>query len=117
MFFHVFKYRLLCIVRDKENMFWILAFPLILGTFFNLAFSNLTQGEFFETIPIAIIDNEGYTENENIKLVLESVSDKTNTDKPLFSYVLTDVENAKSMLDDNEISGYVDFQGEIDITV
>ncbi len=117
MFFHVFKYRLLCIVRDKENMFWILAFPLILGTFFNLAFSNLTQGEFFETIPIAIIENEGYTENENLKLVLESVSDKTNNDKPLFSYVLTDVENAKGMLDENEISGFVDLQGEIDITV
>jgi len=117
MFIHVFKYRLKCILRDKENMFWTLLFPLILATFFNLAFSNLTQGEFFETIPIAIIENEGYTENENIKLVLNSVSDNTNSEKPLFSYVITDVENAKSMLDENKISGYVDLQGEIDITV
>ena len=36
MFFHIFTYRLKKLLRTKEMIFWTLAFPILLGTFFNL---------------------------------------------------------------------------------
>ena len=39
-------------------IFWTFAFPIILGTFFNMAFSNIIEQEKLAVIDIAIIDNE-----------------------------------------------------------
>ena len=43
MFWHNFKYNLKILLRDHALVFWTLAFPLILATFFSLAFSNIEQ--------------------------------------------------------------------------
>jgi ABC-2 type transport system permease protein len=67
MFKHIFVNRLKCLIRDKESVFWTLFFPILLATFFNLAFSNLTKQEDFNTINIAVINNEAYQNNESFK--------------------------------------------------
>ena len=36
MFFHTMKYTLLNLLRDKGQVFWCVAFPLLLGTMFHL---------------------------------------------------------------------------------
>ena len=41
MFFHAYKYKLKSLFREKETFFWIMFFPLILGTFFFMAFSKI----------------------------------------------------------------------------
>ena len=56
MFIHNFKYALKALFRDKMLIFWTFAFPIILGTFFNMAFSNIENSEKlemtnFKTIP------------------------------------------------------------------
>ena len=38
---NLFKYRFIQTLREKGNMFWGLAFPIILGTFFYFAFGSL----------------------------------------------------------------------------
>ena len=43
MFFHNFKYSLKNAFRQKEFLFWILAFPIILGTFFYVAFNSMYE--------------------------------------------------------------------------
>ena len=56
MFFHMYKYRLKTLFNQKEEFFWILLFPIILGTFFFLAFADITKkNETFETINIAVV--------------------------------------------------------------
>ena len=45
MFFHNFKYSLKNAFRQKEFLFWILAFPIILGTFFYVAFNSMYEKE------------------------------------------------------------------------
>ena len=39
MFFHTMKYTLLNLLRDKGQVFWCVAFPLLLGTMFHFAFA------------------------------------------------------------------------------
>ena len=43
MFFHAYKYKLKSLFREKETFFWIMFFPLILGTFFFMAFSKISS--------------------------------------------------------------------------
>lgn len=51
-----FKYSFLSLLRNKTLTFWTLLFPLILGTFFNLAFSNIISStESFTEIPVAVV--------------------------------------------------------------
>lgn len=47
MFFHTMKYTLLNLLRDKGQVFWCVAFPLLLGTMFHFAFGRLGSGEVF----------------------------------------------------------------------
>lgn len=61
MFLHFFKYQFKTLFRNKMVIFWTLVFPLALATFFNLAFSNLTASEEFETVNVALVE-----EQENI---------------------------------------------------
>ena len=72
MFFHNFKYSLKNAFRQKEFLFWILAFPIILGTFFYVAFNSMYEKEsMFNKIPVAIVEN---TENTAFKEVIKELS-------------------------------------------
>ena len=58
MFLHNFKYSLKTLLRNKGLIFWTFAFPIILGTLFNLAFSDIENKETLDIIDIAIVNNE-----------------------------------------------------------
>lgn len=52
---HLLKYLLIQTVREKENMFWALMFPIVLGTFFYFSFGSGDMGEDMEAIPVAVV--------------------------------------------------------------
>ena len=64
---HLFKYRFLQTIRNVPVMFWALAFPIILGTFFYLSFGNAgleSTGESnWEEIKVAVIKEGDSSEN------------------------------------------------------
>lgn len=45
MFIHNFIYSFKTLFKNKALIFWTFAFPIILGTFFNMAFSNIENSE------------------------------------------------------------------------
>ena len=106
MFIHNFKYSLKTLFRNKALIFWTFAFPIILGTFFNMAFSNIESSEKLDVINIAIIKNEDFNNNEIFKTAFEELSDKNNDDR-LFETRYTTEEEAKKLLEDEEIVGYM----------
>ncbi len=106
MFIHNFKYALKTLFRDKMLIFWTFAFPIILGTFFNMAFSNIENSEKLEIIDIAIVDNDEFQNNELYKEALKTLSDEGNADR-LFNTRYVTEEEAKQLLEKNEITGYM----------
>lgn len=56
---HLLKYRILQTVRRGSVMFWALAFPIILGTFFYISFGSGDMGEDMEMIPVAVVLDGG----------------------------------------------------------
>lgn len=106
MFIHNFKYTFITLFKNKMLIFWTFAFPIILGTFFNMAFSNIENNEKLDIINIAIIENEEFKENEIFKEAFKTLSDENNEDR-LFNLKIVTEENAKELLENDEIVGYM----------
>lgn len=106
MFIHNFIYAFKTLFRNKMLIFWTFAFPIILGTLFNMAFSNIENSEKLKIINIAIIQNENFENNEAFKTSFEELSDEDNEDR-LFNTQYTTEEKAKELLDNGKIVGYM----------
>lgn len=109
MFIHNFKYSLKTLFRNRMLIFWTFAFPIILGTFFKMAFSNIENSEKLKIINIAIVNNEDFQNNKAFKMTFENLSDENNDDR-LFSTQYTTQEDAKELLDKGEITGYMELK-------
>lgn len=118
MFFHNYRYRLKCILRDKQTMFWTLIFPILLATLFNLAFSNISSAENFSEIEVGIVKDEEYNKNTGFIKAIESVStSKDSSKKNLFNIQYITKEQGEELLEDREIEGYVYFKDGINLVV
>ena len=106
MFIHKFKYTLKILLKNRMLLFWTFAFPILLGTFFTMAFSDIESGEMLDIIDIAIVENDEFKSNEVYQEVFQSLSDKKNEDR-LFHTVYTTQKKAEKLLEDKEISGYL----------
>lgn len=113
MFFHIFINKLKIILKNKSMIFWTLFFPLALATFFNLAFSNIDSGEKFKAIDIAVVNNEEFNKNENFKYLIESLSKEEN----IFNTKYVDLKEAKKLLEDNKITGFIVIEDKINVHV
>ncbi len=106
MFIHNFKYVFKTLFRNKTLIFWTFAFPLLLGTFFNLAFSSIEKNEKLDIIDIAIVDNLEFKNDEVMKSTFKELSNKDNKDR-IFNTKYVSLDKAKKLLSDNKVSGYL----------
>lgn len=106
MFIHNFKYTLKTLFGNKMLIFWTFAFPIIMATFFNLAFSNIENSEKLSMIDIAIVENEDFKNNKILKESFKTLSDEENKDR-LFSLKYVEESKAKELLENDEITGYL----------
>ncbi|QUH25952.1 ABC transporter permease [Serpentinicella alkaliphila] len=97
MSFHIFKYSFKSLIKDKMSLFWMLCFPLILATFFNLAFANVMSNEVFNPVKIAIVTDH------TMPLGLEKAMNESN----LFNISHTTEAEAKDLLSNRAITGYI----------
>jgi ABC-2 type transport system permease protein len=114
LFAHIFIYRLKCLLRDRETIFWTALFPLILGTLFYMAFSNLNNNELFQPINIAVVNDSQYQMNESFKQALNKAS---AGEQRLFNATVTSKDQADKMLSDNLIDGYIVVEEPIKLVV
>lgn len=108
MFLHNFKYSFLFLLKNKSLVFWTFFFPIILGTFFYMTFSNIENNEKLKKINIAIINNEELKNDKLLLSVLGYLSEDNNNE--IFSTIYTDLEKAKELLENKEIIGYLEIK-------
>ena len=75
MFIHNFKYTFLTLFRNTGLIFWTFAFPLILGTFFYMAFANIENSETFKPLDIGVVQNNEF---ENTMFYKKRINQKKN---------------------------------------
>lgn len=106
MFIHNLKYSLKTLFKSKMLLFWTFAFPILMGLFFNLAFSDIEKNEMLDIIDIAIINNEEFNQNLIYKEAFNSLSSDENK---MFNITYTSLEESKKLLEEEKISGYISF--------
>lgn len=114
MFKHIFINRLKLLLRSKVMIFWTAIFPIILATFFNLAFGNIAEEEKFKPFDIAIIKNDNYENEVNFKTLVENLSADGQGKMFNVQYV-GNIEEANKLLDDNKIKGYIQVEELVNI--
>lgn len=99
----IFFSRLKVLLRRKENLFWILLFPILLSTVEFLAFGKFIKNTPIDTIKIGLIEDkeEVYKINPILKEVFENASldDELKlfniTTYPTYESAITDFNNKK----------------------
>lgn len=106
MFEHNYNYTIKTLFRDKMLIFWTFAFPLILATFFHMAFSNIEKSEQLDIIDIAVVENENYKNSLLLNKVIPTLSDKKEKNR-LFRTKYVTEQKAKKLLKEEKIEGYL----------
>lgn len=110
MFMHNFKYTFKVLMRSRMLIFWTFVFPILLGTMFKLAFSNIENNEMLQVIEIAIVKNTDFLGNEAFCQTFEYLSDAENEER-LFHTVYVTEDEAERLLAKDEIAGYLQMEG------
>lgn len=112
MFGHNFKYSLLTGLRSKEVVFWLILFPIALGTLFKMAFGNLYEDLEFSAIKIAVVEENG--KDETLRTVLEGISEGEDA---IFDVEYTDSDDALKKLENEDVKGVIYASDELKLTV
>lgn len=101
MFIHLFKYRLKVLLKTRSLLFWTFAFPIILGLFFNAAFSGLDNTDVIETTDVALINQS----EERTDTFREVLSELKSDEAALFKVKEMSEDKAAKLLKEDKISG------------
>ena len=115
MFLHLFKYRFKSFLREKEEFFWCLIFPLLLFLCFKLAFSSIADKEWsFHSIPVAVVYEK---ENALFEEVLGKISEDDSQGEEFLKITETDYEAALDLLEDKKVDGIILVKDEVTLIV
>lgn len=95
--------------KNKELIFWTFAFPIILGTLFFMAFSDIKTAQKYEATKVAIIENEKNPLTPIYEDIFKQIGDEKSENRlvdPIYEKTLDD---AKVKLDNKEIVGIIVF--------
>lgn len=111
MFFHLFRYELKKTLRERDVIFWMMIFPIFLGTVFHIAFGDLYNvTETFKSVPVAVV---GAEKDPVLSAVLDGAS---SGDEPMFDVKKTDRETALKMLKDEKVSGIINAGSDLSLS-
>ena len=100
MFLNILCKKLKVCVNNKQNIFWTLMFPMIMGTLFTVAFGDIYDTYKFEPIKTAVVFDTDNTEIiEQTKAFLEGVS---SDGKKILDVQYMEYEEAEELLKDGE---------------
>lgn len=103
---HNFKYAFLTLLKNKTLIFWTFAFPILLGTFFQMAFQDIESSETLQVMDIAIIKSDTWENNLIWRTAFSKLSEEGSQEQ-LFHITYTNEEEALELLENDKIIGYL----------
>lgn len=108
------KYSFLRLLRNKNEFFWILLFPIILGIFFKMGFSGLNESDKFSAIPVAIVNEN--TQNFSLFQKVADSLDK-NSNESMLDITYTSNDKAQALLEQQKIVGILTVSDTVKLTI
>lgn len=114
MFIHTLYYTLKTLLRNKAQVFWCLAFPIVLGTMFHFAFGGLSSSEQFSAIPVAVV-----LDDSKNNVILTNILDSLGAPgENQFLEITYATENeALSLLEQKKITGILYGNDTLSLTI
>ena len=109
MFIHNLKYTIKTLFKNKVLIFWTFAFPIILGLFFNMAFSNIEKDEKLQVFDIAVVNNNQFQKK---KIYQEALKKLSHGEDKLFNIKYVSQKKAAKLLNNSDIKGYILFKND-----
>jgi len=110
--FHNIKYYTLSTIREKDVIFWLMIFPVILATFFHVSLIGVYDQDIkYNCIPVAVVEKQ---ENKTFRDVMDGISEG---DDALFKTTYTDEDKALKMLDNGDVKGVIISDGGLSLKV
>ncbi len=99
--------------RSKFNMFWILLFPIALGTLFYIAFSNLGQSESMHAIPVAVVaDDDDYG-----NMLEETINSMKKSNPDFLKATFCGSKKARKLLENGNVYGIIESGQNIKLSI
>lgn len=106
MFWNLYWKRIIGSFRNVDGLIWTWVFPALLSTLFYFTFSSLDATMQLKEIPLGVIDDAAYRQDDAFRSTLESVSVQNGGEL----FILTsfaDMDSADAALEGGEIEGYI----------
>ena len=102
MFLHNLKYEILTSLRARDLIIWLMIFPIILGTFFKIAFGSMYEKDsMFKTIDVAIVEEQ---KSQAFDQTIETIE---SSDDPILKATYTDEAEALKLLENGDVTGII----------
>lgn len=109
MFIHNLKYTIKTLFKNKVLIFWTFAFPIVLGLFFNMAFSNIEKDEKLQVFDIAVVNNNAFQKE---KIYQDALKKLEHGKDKLFNIKYVGQKKANKLLNNSDIKGYIIFKND-----
>ena len=105
--FSMIKYHLVLNLRERTMVFWTLAFPLLLGIFFYFGLGGIDEASAFDTIPVAVVQNETESVDSSTSETTDNTSENTDDTSQSTDTSSESTDSSSENTDDNA-SEYMD---------
>lgn len=109
MFIHNLKYTIKTLFKNKVLIFWTFAFPIVLGLFFNMAFSNIEKDEKLQVFDIAVVNSNAFQKE---KIYQDALKKLEHGKDKLFNIKYVSQKKANKLLNNSDIKGYIIFKND-----
>ena len=109
MFIHNLKYTIKALFKNKVLIFWTFAFPIVLGLFFNMAFSNIEKDEKLQFFDTAVVNNNAFQKE---KIYQDALKKLEHGKDKLFNIKYVSQKKANKLLNNSDIKGYIIFKND-----
>lgn len=105
MFGNIYRKYIIRAVRSQDMVIWTFLFPILLATLFHFALSSLEEENSFETVPVAMVQDQELDQAVYLKQMMESLSEG-ETPVIKISWAADD-EEAEELLKEEQVKGYI----------
>ena len=120
-------------LRNRQALFWMIVFPIVLATMFNGFFGGLSEGYELKPIPMAVVEDSRWQQADGARTFVDALSGETasssesldgtayaDINQQLLTITAADtVRKAEQLLADGTVRGYLaaDGNGRLAITI
>ncbi len=105
---NTFKYTVLSVTRERSVVFWVILFPIILATLFNVMLKDMDEAAYeLPTIPVAIVDVSEGSAGDSFDATIDALSDNKDGDALLAPVYVNTADEAYDLLKKGETVGTI----------